>query len=100
MQNAMNRNTFYAKCLEKKTQKDEAKAKKSLFHLFQRFFSTRLLSALNSLCLPNFLLPYMILDLPIFAYSSNYHCPQVLSWQPFIINVVQTGKVKKLAYLA
>ena len=35
-----------------------------------------------------------------FVHGDNSHCPQVLPWQRFVMNVSRNGKVKKLAYLA
>ena len=35
-----------------------------------------------------------------FAYGDNCHSPQVLPWQPFVINVSWNRKLKKLEYLA
>ena len=34
-----------------------------------------------------------------FAPENDSHCLQVLLWQPFVMNVLQNGKVKKTAYM-
>ena len=33
-------------------------------------------------------------------HRDNSPCPQVLPWQPFVMNLWRTGKVRRLAYLA
>ena len=36
----------------------------------------------------------------VILHSDISHLPQVLPWQPFVMNVLQDRKVNKLAYLA